>query len=130
MQGEDFRVAMDTALPEIDDQTLDEIDVAVEALIEEWLRFGDLPCTTPGLEGVPFSPEYQYRQTGEWRGWNDLFRTAPDSENYRLHRRHDLVEDIAYGRLMTRMNGVSPRNVRKKRKRGGVISIDEGRKST
>ena len=132
MRDEDFRPAMDDALREIDEEVLDEIDVAVEHLIAEWLQYGDSACVGE-LEGVPYSPEYVYRDSGEWTGWNDLFRTDADTdpETHALHRRHDLVEDIAYGRLMVRRNGVGPRNVRKKhaRKHGSVKLIEDKRKT-
>ena len=104
---DDLRATIDGALREVDDEVLDDIDVAAEHLIAEWLQHGDAVCTGD-LEGMPYSPEYVYRHTGEWRGWNGFFRTDPDADpkTYAQHRRRDLVEDVAYARLMVRMNGI------------------------
>ena len=47
-------------------------------------------------EGVPLNPEYIYRKSGEWKGWNDFLGTAKSDPAYNINIEQDDVEDIAF----------------------------------
>ena len=70
----------------------------IAMLIHDWMTEGDMDH--PEHEGLPLHPEYVYRLTEDWDGWNHLFGTAPDDhETYETHRRLDMLEDRAFGLL-------------------------------
>lgn len=77
-----------------DESEMDEIAKVIHA----WMTEGDMDHPE---HGIPLHPEYVYRLTGDWKGWNHLFNTTPDDqETYEEHRRLDVLEDRAWGVLV------------------------------
>ena len=46
--------------------------------------------------GVPVHPEYMYRLSNEWKGWNDFLGTIYTNFNYAENEMKDELEDSAY----------------------------------
>mgnify|MGYP003335542737 CR=1 FL=1 len=47
----------------------------VRSLVNEWLKEGEDEhpiLLSRGIHGVPLHPEFVYRKTGAWKGWNDF----------------------------------------------------------
>ena len=79
------------AIPDLID---DNTDQAIGNIIESWFAKGTQAHSThPHL---PLHPEFIYRLSGEWRGWNDFLGIDTDDQEFDTHRRIDEVEDRAF----------------------------------
>ena len=74
---------------------LDELDEQVERVIQDWLEEG----TAIGRESMPIHPEFVYRMSGDWTGWNQFCGVKPDDVAFEENRLTDVVEDVAFGRF-------------------------------
>ena len=54
---------------------------------DRWRRHGG----AYGHDGIPYCPEYVYRVSGEWRGWNDFLGSEAEANLIR-----DELEDRAF----------------------------------
>lgn len=70
----------------------------IEEILSEWRNHGEE--TLKQAVGMPRHPEYIYRLTGDWQGWNHMFGVLPeDVVNYRQNLEQDRLEDEAFRRL-------------------------------
>ncbi len=77
------------------DPRLNDVDrflANVRLIIQTWLKEG-----RDGKPGeVPAHPEFEYRLTGEWKGWNHFYGVSPDQPDWKENRFYEIFEDSAF----------------------------------
>ena len=80
----------------------DDSDQPIINMMSMWLQEGGVPASV--RSDMPSHPEYVYRLSGDWKGWNhflDLNHDDPEyKEYYEAHLRMDRLEDRTF-RLMS-----------------------------
>jgi len=61
-------------------------------IVLNWHRNG----TKHLKNGFPAHPEFIYRLSGEWQGWNDFLGTPKGTPEYRENATLDAIESEAY----------------------------------
>ena len=67
----------------------------IGAVVREWVQHGHDPHPRWADGRMPKHPEFVYRLSGEWKGW-DYFLLGPDAEPNPKHRARDELEDEAW----------------------------------
>ncbi len=52
-----------------------------------------------GTGAIPVHPEFIYRLSGEWVGWNNFFEIEQTDEEYIINFERDLLENIAFQKM-------------------------------
>lgn len=64
----------------------------VRPIIQTWLKEGH-----DGMDGeLPAHPEFVYRLSGEWKGWNEFFGITPDQPEGKENLFYDIFEECAF----------------------------------
>lgn len=73
-------------------ELVDVSDQAVSEIVKKWQVFGR------DINGdMPKHPEFIFRISGEWKGWNDLVGiTDSNSDQYKENEIQDQIEDKAW----------------------------------
>ena len=45
---------------------------------------------------LPAHPEFVYRLSGEWKGWNDFLSVTPDQPHWKENLTSDISEECAF----------------------------------
>ena len=67
-----------------------EIEQAMAAGMS-WLYAG-----TKTKKGLPVHPEYLYRRSGTWQGWNDFLGVDKKDTNWKKNIQRDKIENFAW----------------------------------
>ena len=64
----------------------------------DWLTHGkDVhPDPSLGEHGMPAHPEFHYRLSGQWEGWNDFLGVEANAPQAAMHQRLDAIEDSLF----------------------------------
>lgn len=73
--------------------------------IGEWVSYGNETLDDP--QGFPRHPEYVYRLSREWKGWSHFLGVQQDAPSYEENLQADTVEDQAFKRLTSFVEGLS-----------------------
>lgn len=73
----------------------------VETLLASWLNTGH---EVSSVSNLPKHPEFIYRKSGEWKGWNSFLKQSKGSASYDKHNQLDLLEDQAWQLYMNRFH--------------------------
>jgi len=90
---------------------------ALEPIVDAWFRDGDR--SVPDHPGLPQHPEYVYRLSGDWQGWNGFLGVDPGAPEYAHHERIDAIEDRAF-RLVSIVLGHQMRRLRRRVESGDI----------
>ncbi|ELA8176643.1 hypothetical protein RGL50_004169 [Vibrio alginolyticus] len=74
-------------------------DQDVQQILANWLNFGSNVDTTTSL---PRHPEFIYRKSGNWKGWNHFLQLTPSSPLYAHNARIDQIETEAWNLYIKR----------------------------
>lgn len=68
------------------------------AIIGEWISHGQQWQNNPEskMYRLPRHPEFVYRLTGKWVGWNNFLGVKPGAETYFLNEQQDRLEENAW----------------------------------
>jgi hypothetical protein len=67
-----------------------EIEMKAKETLDVWMKQGEEPLMWVDGQPYPMHPEFVYRKSGDWKGWDDF--TSPDPD----HIIQDHIEDVAW----------------------------------
>jgi hypothetical protein len=71
---------------------------SIDEVISEWKAHGEDTFDADGII-MPAHPEYVFRLTGEWTGWNDVCGVQEGDEQYEYNLAVDAIENAAWERI-------------------------------
>jgi hypothetical protein len=74
----------------------------IEEIIQEWEKEGG--DSHPEEPRLPLHPEFFYRISGEWKGWNHFLNTPISSHHYQENLAADEIENKAWLIYKKRLN--------------------------
>jgi len=78
-----------------------ENENAVETLLASWLNTGTE--FNPDLNLFKH-PEFVFRKSGEWQGWNSFLNVDEGADSYGEHEQQDLIDDLAWQLYISRFH--------------------------
>ena len=69
-------------------------DEKIKNILNDWQAKGN--DSNPENPAIPLHPEFHYRLTGEWKGWNDFLGVPQCSSIYKENHTLDLMENKAW----------------------------------
>lgn len=69
----------------------------IQKIISIWKKEG--MEIVEGTTGMPVHPEFVYRKTGEWIGWNNFKQINKQNSIYLKNFERDLMESYAYKKM-------------------------------
>ena len=78
-----------------------DLESQISEVMRIWQDEGNSPHTDPDMraQNLPLHPEYLYRLSGEWTGWNAFLGVMPDDDSYAENAYLDSIEDLAFARM-------------------------------
>ena len=71
---------------------VDHFLAEMRSIIQQWLEEGH----DANEKGLPAHPEFIYRLSGDWKGWNHLLAVSPEQQEWEEHISRDRSEGCAF----------------------------------
>ena len=80
------------------------MDHRITAIIQEWCQFG--MDDHPTYENMPKHPEFVYRVSKEWQGWNIFLNVSEQDPSYLINKKRDQLESVAFNSMKKEIDAV------------------------
>tara|TARA_B100001540_G_C15262207_1_gene397551 strand:+ start:154 stop:396 length:243 start_codon:yes stop_codon:yes gene_type:complete len=74
------------------------VEQQLTEILNIWLSDGNTMCRNIN---IPQHPEFIYRKSGDWKGWNDFLGVSPSSVEWNQNKEQDELEDSVWKLYIT-----------------------------